>query len=165
MATRRGAAAAGCTGDWMRSIEHRRDRGCQNIDPMSKQAKGAFEIAGWEEATYSQREAGPKLTRSTIAHKITGDVVGDGKLEYLMIYFDERTTRFIGYEQITGELGGRAGSFVVHHEGTYDNGVAKIALQVVPGSGTGELRGLRGSGGLEATDARTSSFTLDYSFA
>lgn len=130
---------------------------------MSKQARGEFKIASWGEAIYSQIEEGPMLTTSTIAHKITGDVVGDGKLEYVMIYFDERTTRFLGYEQVTGKLGARVGSFVLRHEGTYENGTAKIALQVVPGSGTGELRGIHGEGGLVATDARTSSFTLEYS--
>lgn len=129
-----------------------------------QQAKGSMQIDGWDEKTYSEAEGGLKLTLSVITHKVVGDIVGEGKLDYLMVYFDEKTTKFIGYEQIKGTLGKRVGSFVLHHEGTFENGVAKVGLTVVPNSGTGDFRGLRGSGDFVATDAKTSSYTLDYSF-
>jgi hypothetical protein len=123
-----------------------------------------MEIANWDEKSYSQVQAGPKLTLSVIVHKVTGDIEGEGKLDYLMVYLDEQTTRFLGYEQIIGRIGKRSGSFVLRHDGSYEAGVATVALSVVPGSGTGDLGGIRGSGDFRATDAKSSAYTLNYSF-
>lgn len=131
---------------------------------MSMQAKGSMQIVSWDEKNYSQVQGGPKLTLSVIVHEVTGDIEGEGKLDYLMVYLDEQTTRFIGYEQITGRIGKRSGSFVLQHGGSFEGGVAKVALSVVPGSGTGDLSGIRGSGDFVATDAKTSAFTLNYAF-
>jgi hypothetical protein len=71
---------------------------------------------------------------------------------------------FVGLERIVGRIGDKTGSFVVQHVGAFDGGSAKGTLLVVPGSGTGDLRGLRGEGSFEAglgSDGRR-SFTLDY---
>ncbi len=46
--------------------------------------------------------------------------------------------------------------------GTFDGKEAKGELSVVPGSGTGELRGLRGSGEFSAPLGSTASIALDY---
>ena len=35
---------------------------------------------------------------------------------------------------------------MLEHSGTFEGGVAEASWSVVPGSGTGELRGLRGEG-------------------
>ena len=131
---------------------------------MIAQAKGTMQYTSWEEKTYSRVDGGPKLTNSAIVRKVGGDIEGVGTLDYVMIYLDDQNTRFLGYEQIVGTLGERTGSFVLQHDGVLENGVAKVALSVVPGSGTGGFRGMRGSGTFVAPDANTSSFTLDYSF-
>jgi hypothetical protein len=46
---------------------------------------------------------------------------------------------------ITGTLAGRAGSFVLQGDGTYDGKTARGQSRVVEGSGTGELAGLSGT--------------------
>jgi hypothetical protein len=71
---------------------------------------------------------------------------------------------FVGLERIVGRIGDKTGSFVVQHVGTFDGESAKGKLLVVPGSGTGDLRGLQGEGSFEAglgSDGRR-SITLDY---
>jgi hypothetical protein len=52
---------------------------------------------------------------------------------------------YVAMEQVTGQLGGREGTFVLQHSGTMTRGTPSLTLTVVPDSGTGELTGLAGS--------------------
>jgi Protein of unknown function (DUF3224) len=67
-----------------------------------------------------------------------------------MGYDEAGSATFVGLERIVGTIGGKTGSFVLQHIGTFDGQVAKAQLLVVPGSGTRELGGLRGEGSFEA---------------
>ena len=49
----------------------------------------------------------------------------------------------------------------VHHQ-VFDNGVAKESYFVIPGSGTGELRGLRGEGTSAVGHGTEHPLTLNY---
>jgi hypothetical protein len=49
-----------------------------------------------------------------------------------------------------GKSGNDTGTFVLQHVGTFDGQVSKAQLLVVPGSGTGDLAGVRGDGSFEA---------------
>jgi hypothetical protein len=54
----------------------------------------------------------------------------------------------VGYtavELVTGTLEGRTGSFVLQHTGVVDDGAPSPSGVVLPGTGTGELSGLRGT--------------------
>ena len=113
---------------------------------MKASANARFAIKSWDENPYSEGPDLPKLTRAAVARTFTGDIVGDAHVEYLMLYRSDGSATFIGFERIVGAVAGKAGSFVLQHTGTFENGVAKGSYVVVPGSGTGELRGLRGEG-------------------
>ena len=58
----------------------------------------------------------------------------------------------------------RSGSFVLQSTGSYDGTAATDTSSVVPGSGNGDLRGLRGTGGSVATHEQV-SLELDYDLA
>lgn len=131
---------------------------------MSTRATGTFEGKSWDEQPYSQIDGGSKLARAAVVNAFHGDIEGEGTLEYLLVYVNERDGRFIGLEQVTGRVGGRAGSFVLEHSGTFEDHEVEGAWSVVPSSGTGELRGLRGEGGFVASNGPRASFTLDYDF-
>jgi hypothetical protein len=131
---------------------------------MRKQAKATFDIKAWEEKTYNEIEGAPKLTRVTATKSYKGDIEGEGKLEYLMMYRTAGSASFMGLERVTGSVGGRSGSFVLQHTGTFEGGVAKVTLSVVPGSGTGNLRGLSGEGKFSVGHQPPYSMTLDYGF-
>ena len=131
---------------------------------MRKQAKATFGIESWDEKTYNEIEGAPKLTRVSATKSYKGDIEGEGKLEYLMMYRTAGSASFMGLERVTGSVGGRSGSFVLQHSGTFDGGVAKVILSVVPGSGTGELRGMRGEGGFSAGHQQPYAMRFDYSF-
>ena len=130
---------------------------------MSTHATGTFEPKTWDEQPYDEND-GVKLTRASVTGIFRGDIEGETRLEYLMAYPSDTYASFVGIERVVGRVGGRSGSFVLQHGGTFEAGVAKGSWFVVPGSGTGELRGLRGSGDLVAEHGSAASYTLDYDF-
>jgi hypothetical protein len=131
---------------------------------MTTLANAAFAIASWDEKPYDEMEGGPKLTRASVVKAFTGDIEGEGKLEYLMVYRTGDSASFVGLERVKGRVGERSGSFVFLHRGTFEGTVAKDTWVVVPGSGTGDLRGLRGEVHFAAGHAASYAVTMDYHF-
>jgi hypothetical protein len=131
---------------------------------MSKHATATFEVKSWNEKPYNEIEGGPKLTRASVTKSFHGDIEGHGAVEYLMMYRDNGTASFVGLERVVGRIGDRSGTFVLQHVGTFESGAAKVIWEVVPGSGTGDLRGLRGAGGFASTQAQRYPIKLDYDF-
>jgi hypothetical protein len=131
---------------------------------MATHGTGTFAFSRWDEQPYSQAEGGAKVTHARVTNAYHGDIEGEGQLAYLMFYPDDRTATFVGLEQVIGRIGDRAGSFVLQHGGTFTDGAATCTWFVVPGSATGDLRGLHGEGGYVASHEQPTSFTLDYDF-
>ena len=52
---------------------------------------------------------------------------------------------YVAIERVSGSLDGRAGTFILQHNGTMQNGVYHMNVIVVPDSGTAQLSGLQGS--------------------
>jgi hypothetical protein len=128
-------------------------------------ATGTFKIEGWEETTYAESGDGGKLTRASVRQAFAGDIEGEGSVEWLMCYRPDQTADFVGLQQITGRLGERSGSFaLLQTDGTFDGGEARGELSVVPGSGTGDLRGLRGRGRFSAPHGGEATVELDYDY-
>ena len=124
--------------------------------------KATFKIISWDEEPFDEPEDGPKLTRAHIRKSFHGELSGTGNLMYVMTHLDSGAASFIGFEKVVGSLGGRTGSFVLKHTGSYDGEKATAEYEVVPGSGTNELAGLAGTGGFSAGDAAEHDMTLDW---
>ncbi len=131
---------------------------------MSKQATATFKIKSWDEKPFSEVDEGTKLTRVSVSKSFHGDIEGEGALEYLMFHHESGSADFIGLERVVGRIGDRSGSFVLQHSGTFEGGTAKAKWFVVPGSGTGELCGLRGEGGFASAHAEEYPLTFEYDF-
>ena len=129
---------------------------------MKKSANARFAITSWDEKPYSEGPDLPKLTRASVAKTFTGEIEGEGHVEYLMMYGSDGSATFVGLERITGRVGGMAGSFVLQRAGTFEGGQAKESYSVIPGSGTGELRGLRGDGTSAVGHGMDHPFVLNY---
>ena len=129
---------------------------------MTTVANFRFTIKSWDEKTHSEAEDLPRLTRAAVAKTYAGDVVGDGHVEYLMMYRTDGSATFVGLERVVGQLAGKSGSFVLQRTGVFENGLAKESYLVVPGSGTGELRGMRGEGTSAVGHGTEHSAALDY---
>jgi hypothetical protein len=67
-------------------------------------------------------------------------------------------------QRFRGKLGGRQGTFVLQGTEIVRNGKVRATWFVVPGSGTGDLSGLRGEGGFEGDFGKGSHGMLDYWF-
>jgi hypothetical protein len=127
-----------------------------------KTSKGRFAIKTWEEQAFSEGENLPKLTRASVAKTFTGDLEGEGQVEYLMMYRSDGSAVFVGLERITGQIGGRRGTFVLQRIGTFKDGRARESYSVIAGSGTGELQGLEGNGTSAVGHGMEHPFELNY---
>jgi Protein of unknown function (DUF3224) len=129
---------------------------------MKRTANARFAIKGWDEKAYSEVQGLPKLTRATVSKTFSGDIEGDSQVEYLMMYRSDGSASFVGLERVVGRLNGKSGSFVLQRIGTFEGGQAKESYSVVSGSGTGELRTLRGEGTSSVGHGSEHPFTLTY---
>jgi hypothetical protein len=127
-------------------------------------ATGTFQVTSWDESAILGEDDGAKATRAEVSTTYEGDIAGEGSVEWLMGYADDGTATFVGLERIVGRVGERAGSFLVRHQGIFDGKLAKGDVRVVRGSGTEDLRGLKGEGTFEAGmgENGTRSVMLDY---
>jgi hypothetical protein len=131
---------------------------------MKRTANARFAIKTWDERPYSEGQDRPKLTRASVAKTYTGDIEGEGRAEYLMMYRGDGSATFVGLEQVDARIGGKAGTFVLQRTGIFEDGQAKESYSVLPGSATGGLRGLLGDGSSSVGHGMEHPFTLNYEF-
>ena len=118
---------------------------------MKTKGHATFAFSLWDEKPYMEMDGGAKLTQTHQDANYEGDITGISLLKYLMCYNPDASGNYVGIEHIDGSLGGKKGSFVMQHSGTFEKVGVQGTWFVVPGSATGELKGLRAEGtiGLE----------------
>jgi len=117
---------------------------------MTKTLQTALEIKSWDEKPYREFDDGRKFTRAEV--QLGGNAgIESATFEALMYYGADGTGSYVMLMHITATLGGRTGSFLLRGSGGYDGTTAASDMQVVAGSGIGELAGLQGT----ATSAST----------
>jgi hypothetical protein len=126
-------------------------------------AKGNIEVHSWETAAFDTA-AGPSLNEIRVTEAFVGDITGTGSARMLQTLRADGSASFVAVERVEGTLDGRKGSFVLQDAGTLVGAQVEGSWFVVPGSGTGELAGLRGEGGFSATLGQHASYTLTYWF-
>jgi hypothetical protein len=131
---------------------------------QTEHAEARITVHRYEPVPYDEREDGPTLSRIHVEESFSGDITADGVVEFLQAARADGTASFVGIERVTGSVAGRAGSFLLQDQGTVADGVVSGEWFVVPGSGTGELAGLRGTGGFTANLGEGAAVTLDYWF-
>ena len=129
---------------------------------MNQTANARFAIKNWDENAYSEGQDLPKLTRASVTKTFTGDIEGEGHVEYLMMYRSDGSATFVGLERVIGRIGAKTGTFVLQRIGVFEGGLAKESYSVIPGSATGQLRGLRGEGSTAVGHGTEHPFTLNY---
>ncbi len=85
-------------------------------------------------------------------------------VEFLQAGRADGSASFVGIERVTGSVGGRTGTFLLQDTGTVQGNVVSGDWFVIPGSGTGQLAGLRGNGGFRANLGEGAQVHLDYWF-
>ena len=127
-------------------------------------AKGSFEVTIDAEPPYDT-VAGVAHSRAVFDKRFTGPLEASGSVQMLAVRSEAQpdSGAYVALERISGVLDGRRGTFSVVHTGLMHRGQRSLALTIAPGSGTGELRGIRGSMQIDIVDGRH-FYTVDYDF-
>ncbi|REK91915.1 DUF3224 domain-containing protein [Streptomyces inhibens] len=132
---------------------------------MPARTTGHFTFANWEERTISPSEASPQLAHASVTNTFVGGITAaETTCEYTIVYVSEKTGTFTGMELLAGSLDGREGSFAVEERGSFDaDGSVHCTFEVVPGSGSGDLATLSGTGSFTAKQGEpTVPYAFDY---
>ncbi|MEU6645373.1 DUF3224 domain-containing protein [Saccharomonospora sp. NPDC046836] len=92
-------------------------------------------------------DGAPATFATLMTERFTGGLDGMGYADHVRVVRPDGTQLVTGVERFVGSVGDRSGSFVLTCYGFGDRpGAGEGYWTVVPGSGTGELTGLRGRG-------------------
>jgi len=127
-------------------------------------ANAVITVHKYVPSAYDESADGPVLTRIHVEESFSGDITGDGIVEFLQAARADGSASFVGIERVTGELGGRRGTFLLQDAGTVQDNIVSGEWFVIAGSGTGELAGLCGEGGFRANLGEGAQVHLDYWF-
>ena len=81
-------------------------------------ATAVITVQKYEPSAYDERPEGPALTRIHVEESFSGDITGDGLVEFLQAAGPDGSASFVGIERVTGELAGRRGTFLLQDAGT-----------------------------------------------
>jgi hypothetical protein len=117
-------------------------------------AEARYRVDDWAETSTGKN--GVPTSRAVLRKSYQGELNATSTVEILICSTKREGRRilgpdfdliggYVGQEVVSGTLGGKSGTFVVHHGGTQDGREHPDTFgRIVPGSATGELRGLRG---------------------
>ncbi len=130
-----------------------------------KHATGTFEVkVAPVDVSDIGKQAG--VGRMTIDKVWSGSLSGTSKGEMLTsLTPDTGAMGYVALELVTAKLDGRSGSFYFIHNASMNRNDPKsgvMQITVLPGSGTGELSGLRGTLTIIIDGAGKHSYTFDY---
>jgi len=131
-------------------------------DRRKHRATGRTEVGTYVPTTFDEVAGGPSLVEVHLTETFRGDIEGESTVRVLQAVARDGSASFVGVQRVRGSIGGRTGSFLLQPSGTLAGKVTKAEWFVVPGSGTGDLQGLRGEGGFEAQLGEHGSYWLDY---
>ena len=126
-----------------------------------KTAKGTIEHNNWKEEPYYD-QAPLKSTEARIDCIFQGDIEAKAVTRYLLQYPTAQTCHYSGYLVVDGAIGGKSGRFVIYEIGDWMKGLASSRWQIVEGSGTDGLTGLKGHGQYQAEHDKTVRYELSY---
>lgn len=107
---------------------------------------GAFDVKTIPQKTDNVQAEDAKLGRMSLDKQFHGDLNAVSKGEMIFAGTEiEGSGIYVALEKVTGSLGGKTGSFYLHHTGIMVRGTPNLRVSVVPDSGTGELAGLTGT--------------------
>ena len=132
---------------------------------MNIHAKANFQVTSWEQKPYDEPETGAKLLRADVKKTFQGEIEATSAAVLLMCQGENNGGGYVASERVSGRIGNRAGSFVIQHGGAMlGEDVTDSFGYIVPGSGTGELQGLRGHCAFRH-EGEVAIFILDYEIA
>ena len=127
--------------------------------PLTLHATGPFDV---KVVPQDDKSEDPLFGRMMIDKQYHGDLEGTGKGQMLTAGTSVKGSgAYVAIEKVTGSVKGRSGSFALQHSGTMTQGAPQLTITVVPDSGTGELKGIRGKMGINIADGKH-SYDFEY---
>ena len=130
---------------------------------MTNRISGAFDV---KLTPQSLADAGADsgLGRMALSKQFYGELEATsvGEMLTAMSSSVQGSGAYVAVERVTGKLGGRSGSFALHHTGVMNRGVPQLTVSVVPDSGTGELIGLTGKLNIRIEAGSKHFYDLEY---
>lgn len=103
------------------------------------------------------------LSRFSIDKEIHGDLEATSKGEMFAGGDPKQgAAGYVAIEVVNGVLRGKRGGFALQHLATMDQSGNQMTVVIVPGSGTGELKGIAGTFEIRIADGRH-FYRLEYS--
>jgi hypothetical protein len=119
-----------------------------------KRAMGSFEVT-LQSLSNAEISSDARLGRMLLTKKFSGDLQASARGQMLSAGTTTRgSAGYVAIDQLTGELDGRKGSFLLQHSGSMNRGVPTLSIMVVPDSGTDELTGLTGTLSINVVDGK-----------
>ena len=126
--------------------------------------RGSFEVQMQPEPPFDSAD-GVVLGRMRVDNTFSGPLTAKSKVEMLSVRTPiADSAGYVAIERITGTLDGKSGSFSVVHLGLSRRGEKSLTIEIVPDSGTGDLRGIGGEMSIDVVDGRHDyelSYALD----
>jgi hypothetical protein len=146
------------------TVAHKEAERSATMAGTKRRATGHTAVKSYEPSAYDEMADGPSLLEIRVNETFTGDIEGEGTVRVIQAARKDGSATLVGIERVRGAVGGHKGSFLLQTTGTLAEKVLKAEWFVVPGSGTGELNGLRGEGGFKAQLGEHGFTWLDYYF-
>jgi hypothetical protein len=103
-----------------------------------------------------------QIHRQSLGKTFHGDLRGTSKGQMLAAGTATRGSAvYVAVERVSATLGGKAGTFALHHTGIMNRGAPSLSIAVVPDSGTGELTGITGTMTIDIKE-KTHYYTFSY---
>jgi hypothetical protein len=130
----------------------------QKNTSMTNHAKGTFTV-DVHPLTPAPAEG---LSRFSIDKQIHGDLEATSKGEMFSGGDPKQgVAGYVAIEVVTGTLKGKKGSFALQHTATMDQNGPRMSVITVPGSGTGELKGIAGTFDIQIANGQH-SYDFEY---
>ena len=125
-------------------------------------ATSAFTLDVFENEEPYETVDGAAYARTHIEKTFTGDLDATSTVEMLSVRGEGDGAGYVALETVRGSLHGQVGSFAILHAGTMTSEDLWARWPIAPGSGTGELDGIRGEARIEIDPNGAHTLHLDY---
>lgn len=116
---------------------------------------GTFEVNMQPLDFSGPSQHGAQLGRMSLSKTFYGDLSATSQGEMLSAMTSvQGSAGYVAIEQTTGSLNGKQGSFILQHFGIMAGTESKLVLEVVPDSGTDELKGISGTMNITRKDGK-----------
>lgn len=128
---------------------------------MSTKVRGSFDVKLTPQSP-AEPDGRWMPGRMVIDKQFHGALEGTSEGVMLAVRTEEEgSAGYVAIERVSGMLEGREGTFALQHSGVMDRGEKRLVIEVIPGSGTGGLQGLRGTMDIIITDGKH-EYELEY---